>query len=222
MPHRRGVLFDVDGTLVDTNYAHTIAWAQAFRATGHPEIPMAHIHRSIGLGAPKLVERLLGEFDERAKDAHTDYYGPWLHSLRPFDGAGELLHATAELGLVVALASSASEKESVHLRETLGCDDVIEVMTNSGDVEEAKPEPDVVQAALEKSGLDATDAVFVGDTVWDVEAAAKAGVPCVCVLTGGFGEDELRGAGAVAVYRDARDLLDQLDASPIGELAKRA
>ncbi len=221
MPNPRGVLFDVDGTLVDTTYAHTVAWAEALRATGHADIPMAHIHRAIGLGAPKLVEKLLGRFDERVKDAHTDFYGPWLHRLRRFDGVPELLHATAGRGLVVALASSASTKESAHLRETVGCDDVVAAMTDSGDVEQAKPEPDVVQAALDQTGLAPDDALFVGDTVWDVEAARRAGLDCVCVLSGGIGEDELRAAGAVAVYRDAAALLEQLDSSPIGALARR-
>ncbi len=221
MPNRRGVLFDVDGTLVDTNYAHTIAWAQAFRATGHEDVTMARIHRAIGLGAPQLVEKLLGAFDARAKDAHTDFYGPWLHRVRRFDAVPELLRATAGLGLVVALASSASSTESQHLREAVGCDDVVAVMTDSGDVEEAKPEPDVVQVALREAGLDARDALFVGDTVWDVEAAGRAGLRCVCVLTGGISADELREAGAVAVYRDPRHLLDELDTSPIGRLANR-
>ncbi len=221
MPKRRGVLFDIDGTLVDTTYTHTIAWAQALRATGHGDVPMAHIHRAIGLGAPKLVEKLLGRFEPRVKDAHTDFYGPWLHRLRRFDAVPELLHATARLGLVVGLASSASPTESAHLREALGCDDVVAAMTDSGDVEQAKPEPDVVQAALHKTGLDAGDALFVGDTVWDVVAARRAGLDCVCVLTGGISAGELREAGAVAVYRDARHLLAELGSSPIGRLAKR-
>jgi HAD superfamily hydrolase (TIGR01509 family) len=216
----KGVLFDVDGTLVDTNYCHVIAWFEAFRHHGYV-VSMTDIHRTVGQGSDQLIQTLVDTDDEGVRRAHSSFYRPWLERVQPFPGAADLLHATAERGLQVVLATSSAADEAEILREAIGADDVVSVATTKSDVEASKPAPDLVQAALDKSGLGADDVVFVGDTVWDVQAAGKAGVECIAVLTGGISESEVREAGAVAVYRDVRHLLDDLDDSAIGELARR-
>jgi len=217
---RGGILFDVDGTLVDTNYLHIVAWSRALRANGH-HVPMRKLHETVGQGADRFVETVLGHENSEVSDAHADFYGPFLHELTPFDGAAALLRATKKAGLVVVLATSASAKEAQHLRDALDADDAIDEVTSKDDVEESKPDPDIVRTALDKAGLKAADALFVGDTVWDVEAAKRAGLDCVAVLTGGIPEHDLRDAGAVAVYRDVRHLLDEFDDSPLADLAGR-
>ena len=213
-----GVLFDVDGTLVDTNYLHVIAWWQALRSQGHG-VAMAKLHRTVGQGSDQFVSSVLGHDDEKVADAHSDFYGQWKHQLVAFPGAAELLQLTKKSGLSVVLATSASEAEAEHLTAAIDADDSIDFVTTQADVDASKPNPDIVKTALDKAGLRADDAVFVGDTVWDVQAAAKAGVPCVCVLSGGIGAAELLDAGAIAVYRDVAQLVEEFDDSPLGRLA---
>lgn len=214
---RAGVLFDVDGTLVDTNYLHVLAWWQAFRSQGH-QVSMADLHRTVGQGSDQFVSSILGHDDRQVADAHGDFYGPWKHRLAAFPGAADLLRVTKKAGLSVVLATSASEAEAKHLTAAIGADDAIDVVTTKADVDASKPAPDIVNTALTKAGLVAGDALFVGDTVWDVEAARRAGLRCVCVLSGGISEAELRDAGAVAVYRDAAHLLSEFDRSPLAHL----
>jgi HAD superfamily hydrolase (TIGR01509 family) len=216
-----GVLFDVDGTLVDTNYLHVVAWWQAFRAFGH-EVPMKQIHGLVGQGAERLVTSVLDRPDDDIADAHSDFYGPFLHQLPPFRAAADLLRRVKDAGLAVVLATSASEEEAGHLVDALGVADVVDAVTTKDDADESKPDPDIVRTALDKAGLSAERAIFVGDTVWDVAAARRAGLDCVCVLSGGIAEADLREAGAVAVYRDVAHLLDELDASPLGRLGRSA
>ena len=209
-----GVLFDVDGTLVDSNYLHVLAWSQALRATGH-QVPMSTLHRTVGQGADRFVESVVGHGDQRVVDAHSDFYGPHLHDLVAFPGAADLLRTVKKAGRRVVLVTSASAEEVEHLRRAIDADDAVDAVTCNEDVDASKPDPDLVQAALDKAGLAAERAVFVGDTVWDVEAARRAGVPCVCVLTGGIAAAELRDAGAVAVYDDVSALLAGFDDSPL-------
>ena len=213
------VIFDVDGTLVDTNYLHAVCWWEAFRQHGHG-VDMADVHRAIGMGSDKLLDHLLpGDRDRDADDdiraAHRALYGVFWTRLRAFDGAADLLRACAGRGKKVVLASSASAGELAALRSALDADDAIAAATSSSEAGESKPAPDIVILALERAGVEPSDAVFVGDAVWDVHACRKAGVPCVGVLTGGIGEEALREAGAVAVYRGTADLLRQLDQSPL-------
>lgn len=212
------VLLDIDGTLADTNYVHTFAWARAFREVGHP-VDAWRIHRRIGMGGELLLAELLGdrleELGEQAKERHTRYYAQAEEEIHRFDGVPELVAALKERGARVVLATSASPDELEILERVLGIVDDVDAVTSAGDVEEAKPDPDLVQTALDAVSADAERAVFVGDTVWDVEAAARAGVPCVGVLTGGIGEAELTEAGAVAVYRSVAELLAGLDSSPL-------
>jgi HAD superfamily hydrolase (TIGR01549 family) len=212
------VLFDIDGTLVDTNYLHVTAWLDAFREVGHP-VNGADIHRAIGMGSPQLLERLLGgelagEVGDRVKAEHAERYRRNFETLRAFEGARQLVQRVAGRARAV-LASSASPDELEALRATLDVDDVVDAVIGGGDVNAAKPEPDVVQVALERIGVGPDAAVFVGDTVWDIEACEKAGVPCIAVLTGGIGDAELRDAGAIAVYRSVADLLINLEDSPL-------
>jgi HAD superfamily hydrolase (TIGR01549 family) len=208
----RGVLFDIDGTLVDTSYLHTIAWWQAFRDAGH-EVPMREIHRAIGMGSDKLVPHLIGRDDDDLSTSHAHHYAPYLERLVAFDGAADLLRACSRRNLTVVLATSAQDWQLDRLRRSIGADDVVDHITNADDVEASKPAPDIVEVALRDSGLDAESAVMVGDTKWDVDAAAKAGVRCLAMTTGGWSEAELRDAGAVAVYAGPRDLLDRFDDS---------
>ena len=218
MTDRRGVLFDLDGTLVDTNYLHVYAWWQAFREGGH-DVDLADVHRRIGMGAPMLIEELVGKEDEELEEAHSRWYGQFLRQLRPFDGARELIRRCVDAGLVVVFASSASEQETEALLRALDVDDLVTSVTASHDVEDAKPEPDVVGVALERGGLAPDSALLVGDTVWDMKAASRAGVRGVAVLTGGIGRAELQEAGAIEVYDSVKALLDDFDASPLGRLA---
>ncbi len=217
-------LFDVDGTLMDTVHLHAVAWWEAFRQQGE-YVSMTRVHRAIGMGGDHLLDALLGEdrdhdADPGVKAAHDALYGQYWSRLTPLDRAADLLRACADRGLRVVLASSASGPEGDVMRRALDADDVIHAMTTADDVESSKPAPDLVQRALDRAGASAGRAVFVGDAVWDVEAARRAGVSCLAVLTGGgFSREELRDAGAREVYDSPADLLARLDASALGGLA---
>jgi HAD superfamily hydrolase (TIGR01509 family) len=224
MTSESAVLFDVDGTLVDSNYLHVTAWFQAFLQVGSP-VTQWRIHRAIGMGSGQLVSHLLGEQRagevlEEVTTAHSDRYREAFDLLRPFPAARELVAAVADRGAKAVLATSASPEELKALLATLDLGDTLAVVTSSKDAEAAKPEPDIVQVALREAGVPPERAIFVGDTTWDAEAAAKAGLRTVALRSGGIGADELRGAGAVAVYDDPRHLLDGLDDSPLGRLLR--
>lgn len=214
----KAVLFDIDGTLVDSNYLHIDAWDRALKEVGHP-VNTWRIHRAIGMDSAKLLETLLEDdvetLADRAKEAHTRHYEAMGDRLRSFGRAQELLRTLAEGGYEVVLATSAPANELEMLRRTLEVEDAIATLTSAEDVAEAKPAPDVVQVALQKAGVAPEEAIFVGDTVWDVEAAREAGVATIGFRSGGVSEGELRDAGAVAVYDDAAHLLAELDSSPL-------
>lgn len=216
------VLFDIDGTLVDSNYLHVHAWTRAFADLADEltrPVDAWRIHRGIGMGSSLLLADLLGadadRLGGRAKDGHARHYRELAGLQRPFDGARELVRAVAERGARTVLATSAAPEELEELLKTLDLEDVLTGVTSDEDVANAKPEPDLVRAALRIAGAPPERAVLVGDTRWDVEAAARAGVPCVAVLTGGVGEAELHAAGAAAVYRDVAALLADIDQSPL-------
>jgi HAD superfamily hydrolase (TIGR01509 family) len=216
----RAVLFDVDGTLLDTNYLHAVTWWQAFAQGGH-YVPMTDIHRAIGMGSDQLLDRLLpGDRDKDADDAlrtsHDALYATYWSRLRPLPGAVDLLRACKAQGLTVVLASSAGKAESGVLRAALDAEDAIDGATFSGDAERTKPAPDLVMVALEKAAVPPGQAVFVGDTVWDVRASRKAGVPCIGLLSGGISRAELADAGAAQVYAGPGDLLARLPGSLLG------
>ncbi|GAA2721419.1 HAD family hydrolase [Cellulomonas aerilata] len=212
------VLFDIDGTLVDSNFLHVHAWTQAFADAGHP-VDAWRTQRAIGMGSAQLLSELLGDdadrLEDEVKQGHTDRYAQMTPLLRAFGGARDLVQAVSDRGAVVVLATSAPPDELERLRAVLDLDDTLDAITGAEDVEAAKPEPDLVQVALEKAGCPAASSVFVGDSRWDVVAAARAGVPCVGLLSGGTSAADLTEAGAVAVYDDVAALLADLDASPL-------
>ena len=220
-PGAAAVLFDVDGTLLDTNYLHVTAWWDAFRERGH-EVPCADIHRAIGLSSEDLITRVLGHPDPGSSEAHSRYIAPYLGRMRALPGAPGLVTAVSRLGLSVVLATSAKDEEVELMLDVLGARDVLGTVVSSGAVKQAKPAPDIVHEALRRSGTDRSRAVMVGDTVWDVMAAGRAEVPCIGLLSGGISEADLRGAGAVEIYADPAALLGNLAASAIGQLTAGA
>jgi HAD superfamily hydrolase (TIGR01509 family) len=201
-------ILDIDGTLVDTNYHHAIAWYRAFLQSG-VTLPLWRIHRHIGMGGDQLVASLTDErFDEEhgedVRAAEKALYMALIHEVRPLEGARDLVVELAEGGHAVVLASSAKPDEVEHYLDLLDVRDHADGWTDSGDVEHTKPEPDLVHAAIEKAG--GGPAVLVGDSTWDCEAAARAGIETVAVLTGGFSEAELREAGAAHVFGSLGEL----------------
>jgi HAD superfamily hydrolase (TIGR01509 family) len=202
-------ILDIDGTLVDTNYQHAIAWHRAIRAHGHT-VQLWRIHRHIGMGGDQIVKALLGEEveGERGDDiraAEGQAYGELIGEVEPMAGARELLEELREDGARVVLASSAKKEEVDHYLDLLDARELVDGWTTAADVERTKPAPDLVQAALRKAGGDGP-AVMVGDSVWDVKAAQAAGVPTLAVLTGGFSAEELRDAGAAQVVESIGEL----------------
>lgn len=213
------IIFDVDGTLVDSNYQHVIAWFDGFRRHGH-DVDAAELHRALGMGSDRLIEHVLGRDDDDVRRAHSNFYSPSLENLRPFPRAAELLSKCAGYGLTVVLATSASAEEADRLTAAIDAGDAVSHVLTKADVDSTKPSPDLVRAALDAAGAEPARALMVGDSVWDVEAAARAGVGTIALRCGGFGEDELRAAGAVAVYDNVAELADRLDESPIARLAQ--
>ena len=216
------VLFDIDGTLVDSNYLHVHAWTRAFHDAG-VQADAWRIHRSIGMDGSRLVESLAPDADDDTRqhlsELHSRYYKELSPLLRVLPGGRDLLDRVAAMGLQVVLATSAPEDELSVLRSVLDRDAVVSAVTSSADVDTAKPEPGIVQVALDRAGVPAGRAVFVGDSVWDAVASVRAGVRMIGVLSGGVSRAELTDAGAGAVFDDPADLIGHLDDTPIGSLA---
>jgi HAD superfamily hydrolase (TIGR01509 family) len=214
----KAVLFDVDGTLVDSNYLHVEAWSHAFDELDVP-VEAWRVHRAIGQDSAKLLAALLGDraedLGDQAKALHTRFYAELAYRLRPLDGARELLQTLARRETTVVLATSAPEDELALLTAALDADDSITATTNADDVDMAKPDPSIVKVALGKAGVEAENAIFVGDTVWDCIAASRAGVRTIGLLCGGSSSAELRPAGAIAVYDDPAALLREIHLSPL-------
>jgi HAD superfamily hydrolase (TIGR01509 family) len=210
-------ILDVDGTLVDTNYHHAVAWYRAF-VQHEVTLPLWRIHRHIGMGGDQLVAALAGErFDADQGDdvraAEKVLYMALIHEVRPLADARELIEDLKRGGHAVVLASSAKADEVEHYLDLLDARELVDGWTHSGDVERTKPHPDLVAAAVEKAG--GGEAVMVGDSTWDCEAAERAGLPTIGVLTGGFSEQELRDAGAKSVFRSLGELRKGLPATPL-------
>jgi HAD superfamily hydrolase (TIGR01509 family) len=204
-----GVIFDLDGTLVDTGYLHTVSWWQAFEQFGYT-VPMARIHRAVGMGGDNLIEHVLPEPCTHAEEitkAHDVLFATWHATVRPLPGAEALLRWCRDERLTVALASSSGQRDLDAMLDVLGHPD-FDVLTTGDDAEHSKPSPDIVETALHRAGLSPDEAVMVGDSVWDVQAAAKAGVPCVGLTCGGTSGEELTAAGAVETFADPAALLD--------------
>ena len=214
---RPAAILDVDGTLVDTNYQHALAWFRAFRQHG-VVLPIWRIHRHIGMGGDQLVASLVSEaFDEEQGDdvraAEKALYLSLIDEVQPLEGARELITDLRENGHAVVLASSAKADEVDHYLELLDARGVVDGWTTSADVESTKPEPDLVAAAVEKAG--GGKAVMVGDSTWDCESAKRAGLKSVGVLMGGFSERELLDAGAECVFDSLVSLRENLAETPL-------
>ena len=202
------IVLDVDGTLLDSNYHHVLAWSRAFEHAG-VGVPLARIHRHIGMGGDRLVGAVAGdEVEDRVGDTVRERwekeYDGLIDETRLIAGARELLAALRERGLTIALASSSIPKHAQHAFDLLDAERLTDTATTSEDAEESKPHPELIDEALER--VSAGSACVVGDSVWDVEAGARAGVPAYGVLLGGYGRAELLEAGAVEVYDDLTDL----------------
>ena len=209
----KAAILDVDGTLVDTNYHHAIAWWRAFKQHAIL-VPIWRIHRSIGMGGDKMIAALCGDDVEEEKgddirDAEKALYLALIEEVELLEGARDLIVDLKERGHTVVLASSAKSNELDHYLDQLGARDLVDDWTDSSDVADTKPDPDLLKAAMKKAGTD--DAVMVGDSVWDCKAAARAGIETIAVLTGGFSEDELEDAGAKHVFSSIGELRDALD-----------
>jgi HAD superfamily hydrolase (TIGR01549 family) len=211
-------ILDVDGTLVDSNYQHALAWYRALRQHGHV-LPLWRVHRHIGMGGDQIVASLCGddveaEQGDDIRAAEKTLYMAMIEEVEPLEGARDLIVDLKRLDRRVVLASSAKPDEIEHYLDLLDARDLADAWTSSGDVEATKPEPDLVEAALDRVGGGA--AVMIGDSTWDCEAAKRAGVETLAVLTGGFSEQELRDAGASAVFHSIDDLRRRLSDTPLG------
>ena len=212
-------LLDIDGTLVDSNYQHALAWYRAFALHGLT-IPVWRCHRAIGMGGDQLVRYLAGDgFEaEHGDDVRTEehaLYAQMIAEVQPFDGARGLIEDLKGRGCSVVMASSAKPQDTQHYLDLLDARALVDGWTDSGDVEATKPAPDLVEAALRKAG--GGPAVLIGDSTWDCEAAKAAKVKTIAVRTGGFGVDELRDAGAIAVFESLAELRERLDETPFGD-----
>ena len=213
----KAALLDVDGTLIDSNYHHALAWYRAFREHDRT-LPLWRIHRAVGMGGDQLVPALLGkDVDKKEGDAIREtrdgVFAELIGEVVPLEGAHELIAALKDRGLTIVLASSSPQDELDRYLDLLEARDLADAWTTKDDVEATKPAPDLIVAALQKA--DTKNAVMVGDTPWDVEAASKAEVETVCVITGGWSKQELREAGAVAVFESVDELRERLDETPL-------
>jgi HAD superfamily hydrolase (TIGR01509 family) len=218
---RLNAILDVDGTLVDTNYHHAIAWHRALHAHGH-QVQMWKVHRHIGMGGDQILDALIGERAAAAdgdaiRETEAGAYGELIGEVGVMEGARELIEKLHDEGSTVILASSAKEEEVDHYLDLLDARELVDGWTTSADVESTKPDPDLVHAALAKTGNE-DPSVMVGDSVWDVKAAKAAGIPTLAVLTGGFSESELREAGAAQVVEAIGDL--RVDRGSLDELVR--
>jgi HAD superfamily hydrolase (TIGR01549 family) len=213
------VIFDIDGTLVDTNYQHALAWFRAFRNEGII-MPIWQIHRAIGIGSDRVVEMLAGaaveaKLGQTLRDAQGPLYKEMIDEVEPMKGARELLRDLKQAGHPVILASSAEEEEAERYLDLLDARDFVDGYTTSDDVKASKPEPDIVNAAVEKAG--GGPAVMIGDSTWDCKAATRAKLPSIGVLTGGFSEQELAEAGATVVFDSVEHLHEHLSTNTLKE-----
>jgi HAD superfamily hydrolase (TIGR01509 family) len=222
MEPSRTVILDVDGTIVDSAYHHALAWYRAFRSEGII-IPLWRIHRHIGMGGDQLIpavasEELADARGDAVRRAEGDAYAALIDEVEPLEGANELLRDLKRRGHAVVLSSSAKQEELDHYLDLLDARDVVDAWTSSTDVDRTKPAPDLVRVALDRAGAGA--AVMIGDSVWDCEAAKRAGIPSIGLLTGGFCGSELREAGAQAVFESLPTLRREIDV--VRGLASRA
>jgi HAD superfamily hydrolase (TIGR01509 family) len=206
----RVVVLDVDGTLMDTNYLHTEAWARAFEEVGH-RVPRVELHKQVGKGSDLLISGFVEDREtaEKIDELHSEFYGELQEHGHPLPGAKELIPSLVERGYEVWFVTSAKDEELEHHMSELEAAGKISGVVNSSDVENSKPAPDIFELTLEKADASPDETVAVGDAIWDIESANAAGIRTVAVLTGGaFSEQELEEAGAVEVYEDCAALLE--------------
>jgi len=218
-PKPMRVILDIDGTLVDSNYHHTMSWFKGLRDHGYV-VPVWRIHRAMGLGGDLLVAHVAGDEAEARsgdliRESEGKHYFDVIDEVQPLEGSRDLVLALKQAGHAVVMASSAKPEEVEHYLTLLGAAGLVDAWTSSGDVGKSKPAPDLIEVALEKAEGD-QDAILISDSVWDIEAAARAGVPTLAVLTGGYSEAELLEAGAQAVFGSVSELLDRLGETPLG------
>ena len=214
---KAAAIFDVDGTLIDANYQHALCWYRAFREH-ELVLPVWRLHRHVGMGGDKFVSAVAGEdvetrLGDKLRERWEELFGDLIDEVAPFEGAHELLRELKQRGHPVVLASSSIQKHLDHFLDLMDARALADSWTTKDDVESTKPDPDLVQAALDKAGT--REAVMVGDTPWDVEAAARAGLETICVITGGFSQQELRDAGAAAVFESVGELRERLGETPL-------
>jgi HAD superfamily hydrolase (TIGR01509 family) len=215
-------ILDVDGTLVDTNYHHALAWQRAFRRHGIV-LPAWRIHRHMGMGGDQVIAALCGDDTEQRlgddiRKAEKDLYMELIGEVAVLPGARRLIEVLKERGHAVVLASSAKSAEVDHYLDLLDARELVDGWTTSADVERTKPHPDLVGAGLEKAG--GGPGVMVGDSTWDCEAAQRCGVRTIGLLTGGFAAAELRDAGAEVVFESIPELVESLDSTPLASAAR--
>jgi len=220
----RAALFDVDGTLTDTTYLHAHAWGEALRQAGH-KVPTAALHRAIGLGGSDLLDHVLGESRDRGGDesidaAHKTLFATFHERLGALEGARELLHALYDRGWTLVLVTSSVGGELAASRRALDADEVIAHIASASDVAEGKPAPDPVEQARELTGAAREQTVFLGDSVWDMRSASRAGVTALGVLSGGIPRADLTEAGAQEIYEGPADLLTRLDESAYARMER--
>lgn len=211
-------IFDIDGTLVDTNYQHALSWYRAFRRFDIIR-PLWRLHRGIGMGGDHYVTELGGEDAEREhgdelRQAQTEEFDKLIEEIQPFEGAKELLQEVKRRGFHLVLASSGKAKHVDVFLDLLDAREIADAWTTSEDADKSKPDPDLVEAALDR--VEGARGVLVGDSVWDAEAAKRANIPSIAVRTGGFAPEELTGAGAIKVFESLVDLRESLDSTPLG------
>jgi HAD superfamily hydrolase (TIGR01509 family) len=211
------VVFDVDGTLVDSNYFHVIAWQRAFRRDGRT-VAAADIHRLIGMGGDQMLPVLVGAPSQRLEVLWHEEFLALRDEVQPTEGATDLVRAVAERGATVVYATSGKADDVSALRNVIGADRWVDHVVSSDDVEHSKPAADIFELALRRSHSEPSHTVVVGDTVWDVRAATGARLPCVGLTCGGISAHELRSAGAIAVFDSPAHLLERLSESPVGRL----
>lgn len=210
-------IFDVDGTLVDTNYQHALAWYRSF-LRHDIVLPVWRIHRAIGMGGDQLVASLTSDDVEREhgkalRTAWTEEFDPLIDEVKPFEGAHDLLAEVKRRGFHIVLASSGKSDHVEHFLDLVEARELADAWTTSDDVEASKPAPDLVQTALDR--VPGSRGLMIGDSPWDAIAASKASVPTIAVRTGGFSREELTGAGAESVFDSLRNLIDGLDGTPL-------
>jgi HAD superfamily hydrolase (TIGR01549 family) len=210
-------IFDIDGTLVDTNYHHALAWNRAFRGVDIT-LPIWRIHRALGMGGDQLVAHVAGDDVETKcgsalREAWVNEFDALIDEVQPFDAAHDLLNNVKARGFRLVLASSGKAKHVDRYLDLIDGKSVADAWTTSDDVEHTKPEPDLVSAALEK--VDGASGLMVGDSTWDCIAAGKLGLPSLTVRTGGFSSEELTEAGASRVFESLREFIDKLDDTPL-------